>query len=109
MRLHESTGKSVTLSELHRTTRLGTSTLARCLTDLVSAGLAKHDPDADTFTYAPRTTDDKRAVDALSILYNQRPVTLVKLVYEQPPPPVKSFADAFRLRDEDEPGGGDAA
>jgi hypothetical protein len=31
------------------------------------------------------------------VAYNERPVTLVRLVY-QPPSPAQSFADAFRIR-----------
>ena len=52
---------------------------------------------ARQFRYAPRTAELRRAVELLAIAYNQRPVTLVRLVYHRPSP-AQSFADAFRLR-----------
>ena len=106
MRLYEAGGEPLTSQELERGARLGPQTVARCAAELVSARLVSHDPAADSYRYAPPNVD-RATVDELSSLYHQRPVTLVKLVYAQPPNPVKSFADAFRLRDDErEPGGG---
>lgn len=106
MRLYEVHGEPLTAHELERGARLGPQTVTRCATELVNARLVTHDPAADSYRYAPASAD-RPAVDELSALYHQRPVTLVKLVYAQPPNPVRSFADAFRLRDdEDTPGGG---
>ena len=104
MRLYESDGQPLTLRQVERAARLGPQTVARCATDLVNGGLAAHDPASSTYRYTA-TQADRATVDELSALYHQRPVTLVKLVYAQPPNPVKSFADAFRIRD-DEPGSG---
>jgi hypothetical protein len=98
MRLHEAAGAPVPRAEVERTSRLGPQTVERALADLVRTGLATHDAAADAFRYAPTSPQDEPAVEALSVLYHQRPVTLVKLVYSQPSGPVKSFADAFRLR-----------
>ena len=105
MRLYEAGGEPVTSQELERGARLGPQTVARCAAELVHARLASHDPASDSYRYAPPNMD-RATVDELSSLYHQRPVTLVKLVYAQPPNPVKSFADAFRLRDDDAGGGG---
>ena len=102
MCLHASPDDMISTSRVQECTRLGPETTRRSLMDLVRDGLARHDPASDSFTFAPRTPAERRAVDALSIMYHQRPVTLVKLIYEQPPTPVKNFADAFRLRDEPE-------
>lgn len=104
MRLYEAGGEPLTSQELERGARLGPETVARAVADLVSARLVSHDPAAGSYRYAPPTVD-RATVDELSALYHQRPVTLVKLVYAQPPNPVKSFADAFRLRDEDDDAG----
>lgn len=104
MRLYEAGGQPLTSQELERGARLGPQTVARCATELVHARLASHDPASDSYRYAAPNVD-KPTVDELSSLYHQRPVTLVKLVYAQPPSPVKSFADAFRLRDDDGPSG----
>ena len=59
------------------------------------------------YRYAPRTDALGRSADGLAAAYNERPVTLVRLLYSrpQPPSPVQSFADAFRIRKPDKPGG----
>lgn len=100
MRLYEAGGEPLTSQELERGARLGPETIGRCATALANARLVSHDPASDSYRYAPPNID-RATVDELSALYHQRPVTLVKLVYAQPPNPVKSFADAFRLRDDD--------
>lgn len=102
MRLRDAAGELVTSTQLERSTRLGPKTVARCLTELVHGGLVRQEPASNAFAYAVQTPRDMQAVNELADLYHQRPVTLVKLIYEQPPAAVKSFADAFRLRDEPE-------
>ena len=101
MRLYEAGGEPLSTQELERGARLGPQTVARCAMELVDAQLVSHDPASNSFRYAPRNAD-RPVVDELSALYHQRPVTLVKLVYAQPPNPVKSFADAFRIRPDEE-------
>jgi hypothetical protein len=98
MRLHQAGASPMTRAELVIATRLSPETVDRALDDLVTSGLAAEDGASGSYRYAPRGPGDRATVDALAALYNHRPVTLVKLVYEQPPAPVKSFADAFRLR-----------
>lgn len=101
MRLVEANGEPVPVDELRSRSRLGPETTARCAEHLVRARLASHNAAAGAFAYAADATD-RAAVAELAVLYHQRPVTLVKLVYQQPPSPVTSFADAFRLRDPEE-------
>lgn len=102
MRLHSSPDAPMSTREVETTSRLGPETTRRALEDLERVGLARHDPAADAWSFAPASVIERRAVDALSVMYHQRPVTLVKLIYEQPPTPIKLFSDAFRLRkDED--------
>lgn len=101
MRLVEAHGEPVSVDELCTRSRLGPETTLRCAEHLVGARLASHDAAARAYAYSADATD-RAAVAELSVLYHQRPVTLVKLVYQQPPSPVTSFADAFRLRDPEE-------
>lgn len=100
MRLHALPDEMLTVTQVQIASRLGPETTQRSLADLVRAGLVRHDAASDSYQFAPSSAVERRAVDALSIMYHQRPVTLVRLVYEQPPSPVKKFADAFRLKDE---------
>ena len=45
--------------------------------------------------------DPRRArVEALVGAYVQRPVTIIKMVYEKPPSQIQSFSDAFRFKKE---------
>jgi hypothetical protein len=40
---------------------------------------------------------------SLQDIYDRRPVTLIKALYERPPAAVRAFADAFRFRAPQEP------
>jgi len=68
-----------------------------CLTALASAGLAAELSDG-TYRYAARESSLDATAEAVVQLYNERPVTLVRLLYERPPTAVNTFADAFKLR-----------
>jgi predicted transcriptional regulator len=44
----------------------------------------------------------ENAVEELAESYNRKPVTLIRAIYDRPPHVIQQFADAFRLRrDED--------
>lgn len=68
-----------------------------CLATLEDAGLAAKLTDS-TYRYAAREPNLDRTADSVVKLYNERPVTLVRLLYERPPTAVNTFADAFKLR-----------
>lgn len=51
------------------------------------------------YRYAPARPALHAAVEELRLAYDTRPVTLVRALYERPPQAVRSFADAFRIRD----------
>lgn len=69
---------------------------------LVANGLVAHDTrHPDRYCYAVTDAATRRAVDLLRAAYNERPVTLVRLVYSRPNV-AQSFADAFRIKREDE-------
>lgn len=51
--------------------------------------------------YAPRGSALRAGVDRLAAMYNERPVTLIRALYERPVRPLHSFADAFRIRRDD--------
>lgn len=99
-------GESSALSipEIRQRLRLPASALPMTsVAQLVVNDLAAEEPHGGTmrYRYAPGTPALRRAVEMLSAAYNQRPVTLVRLVYHRPSP-AQTFADAFRLRkDED--------
>jgi len=51
--------------------------------------------------HGARTPELAAKVEALLSAYRQRPVTMIKLVYERANERLRAFSDAFRLRKED--------
>ena len=98
--LSDKLGSGMTEQELRAATRLEPRQLFAALDDLVEADILRFDGAARTWHFAPRSAEDRSAVEALATLYHQRPVTLVKLVYSMPSRSIATFADAFRLRED---------
>jgi|SRR5581483_9445127 len=82
---------------LARDAHIEATRVARVLRDLEDAKLVTSDGPSYRVTQNPR---DRAAVETFAATYNARPVTLIRAVYARPSP-VRSFADAFRLRRED--------
>lgn len=73
----------------------------RRLCDLVDAKLATVATDehgVERFTYGPSGAFTRGDVDTLLEMYNTRPVTLVRALYDRRTVVTQSFADAFRVR-----------
>jgi hypothetical protein len=69
------------------------------LDELATAGLLAGDGGIDPrYHYAPASPAVRSRVDALARAYAANRVAVVRLIYEVPRDPVRSFADAFRLR-----------
>jgi hypothetical protein len=51
--------------------------------------------------FGPHTQDLDDALRRLLTLYRQRPVSMIRLVYERPASSLRDFADAFRIRSKD--------
>ena len=52
----------------------------------------------DTYEYQPASADLDKLVRALTRVYNERPVTLVRTIYALRDETIRSFADAFRIK-----------
>ena len=102
VRLSDKQGAGMTDQELRSATRLEPKQLIGALDDLVGAGILRFDGAARSWHYEPQSAQDRSAIESLTTLYHQRPVTLVKLIYSMPSRSIATFADAFRLR-EDKP------
>jgi hypothetical protein len=69
------------------------------LEELTAAGLVSSDRAPDPrYRYAPSTPELAARVDVLAATHRAQRVAVVQLVYQVPRDPVRSFADAFRLR-----------
>ena len=47
------------------------------------------------------TPDLEEMLGRLLQMYKERPVTMIKMVYERAEDPLRAFADSFRIRKED--------
>lgn len=67
---------------------------------LEASGLAARGgtPTAPEWRLDPSNDRLLEATSVLRDLYDRKPVTLVKALYNRPPAPEKAFADAFRIR-----------
>lgn len=71
----------------------------RRLEQLVAMGLASSNDAADpAYRYAPSRPALAAQVDALAEAYRRARVAVINLIYNKPPDPLRSFADAFKLR-----------
>ena len=52
----------------------------------------------DAYRYGPGSAELEELVRALTKVYNERPVTLVRVVYALKDEKIRSFADAFKLK-----------
>lgn len=97
--LVRSSGRSLSVDEIRAELRLQPAAPAPAtLQNLQDGGLVEREAAHPArYRYAPANDALRRAVELLAVAYNERPVTLIRLIYERPNP-VQSFADAFRLR-----------
>lgn len=71
----------------------------RRLEQLVALRLARSTGAVDpAYRYAPGSADLADQVSALAAAYRANRVAVINLVYSTPPDPLRSFADAFKLR-----------
>lgn len=82
--------------ELASLARIDTAVTTSVLADLAASHLVAKTTAAG-YRYQPSEAM-RDAVDQLAEMYNSRPVTLVRAIYDRPASAVKSFADAFRIR-----------
>lgn len=67
-----------------------------------ASGLATADdgPTVTTYRYAPRTSELERAANDLEQVYGQRRTTVINLIFSKPLDKIRTFADAFRIRED---------
>ena len=96
--------RALTVDEIRAELRLGADApAAKSLVGLADGRLIEEQSGSPPrWRYAPADAELRRAVELLAVAYNERPVTLVRMIYERPSA-VQSFADAFRIRREDGP------
>jgi hypothetical protein len=71
---------------------------APLLADLRVRGLLANSAGGE-YQYSPRSPEQEQLVKELALLYQERRVTVIGLIHSAPTDVLRSFADAFRLRD----------
>ena len=96
--LHRTPDRAWRAAEAAAELRVDARTTGRHLAALAAGRLLRSEEEPPAYRYAPATPALHAAVEQLRVVYDTRPVSLVRLLYEGPSQAVRSFADAFRIR-----------
>jgi hypothetical protein len=80
-----------------RPTAVTEAAARRYLAHFEARGVVAQETDS-SYCYAPASAELDAVVGALTRVYNERPVTLVRMIYAPKDEKIRSFADAFRLK-----------
>jgi hypothetical protein len=76
------------------------------LKDMARAAILSKVPGSEgEFRYAPESPQMGEAVAGLAAAYSERRVTVINLIFSKPVDKIRTFADAFRLRRDDDDNG----
>ena len=87
----------VELLEAMRPTIITEAAARRYLGTFYERGIISARAD-DAYQYSPSSPELDATVRALTRVYNERPVTLVRVIYAPKDEKIRSFADAFRIK-----------
>ena len=93
-------GRAFSADEVSREIRTAPASAARRLASLSASGLLAEDRAAGSFRYAPRSGDLDAAAGELAEAYAVRRIAVTTLIYSRPLDQVRTFADAFKIREE---------
>lgn len=97
--VHSDAGREWSPEEVAGSIYTVPASATRRLEQLVDMGLASSNGAPEPrYRYAPSTEQLRTEVDALADAYRKQRVAVINLIYSTPPDPLRSFADAFKLR-----------
>ena len=92
-------GRTWTPNEVIMQLRSSTESVQKRLETLVAHGLVVEvDPQTHAHQYHPATPDLARAVDQLATNYRERRLKVIECIFSKPISSLRIFADAFRIR-----------
>lgn len=101
--LHAEPSRSFTADQVADTLRIDASWAGAELARLHEQGLfAEVDDSGRGYCYRPARTDEAETVDRLSRLFATHRVSIITLIFAAPSDSIGSFADAFKLRSDDD-------
>jgi len=96
--LYAEPGRTFATSDVVSALRIEPGWAEAQLSNLVARGMLAAAGAVGSYRYAPRTAEIEAAVAGLARAYADRRVTVIGLIYAKPAEPLRSFADAFRIR-----------
>jgi hypothetical protein len=97
--LHRDPEKQWTAADVSQAIYTVPASATMRLEGLVAAGFVATTGGADPrYSYQPRNDGLGSQVDVLAEAYRADRVAVIKLIFAQPPDPLQSFANAFKLR-----------
>jgi hypothetical protein len=103
--LYNQQGRSWSAEAVARELRIAATSAGERLEDLVhDTILVRVDGDPVEHRYAPGNAVLDEAVGGLATAYSERRVTVINLIFSKPVDKIRTFADAFRLRRDDDNG-----
>ena len=96
--LYADPGRTFATSDVVSALRIEPAWAEAQLSNLVARGMLAEAGAAGSYRWAPRTAEIEAAVAGLARAYADRRVTVIGLIYAKPADPLRSFADAFRIR-----------
>jgi DNA-binding HxlR family transcriptional regulator len=102
--MHAGPTRKWTVAELSRELRISPQWTAREFTDLARRGLIRRcEENTVCYTYGATGTIDQ-TISALANAYAHRRVSVISMIFAKPNDAIQSFADAFRLRKDQQDG-----
>lgn len=102
--LHRSPDNRFRATEVAEQLRIDPGWAADELSGLADAGLLKRDADSEVFQFEPATAEKRAAVDGLAKAFSTHRVSVITLLFSTPSEGIGSFADAFKIRKDDDHG-----
>ncbi|HEU0078217.1 MAG TPA: hypothetical protein VFQ76_11240 [Longimicrobiaceae bacterium] len=97
--LHSKSDRTFTAAEVSQQVYTVPASATLRLEELVAGGLLTSDRAPDPrYRYAPASQAVADRVEALAATYREDRVAVIRLIFQAPADPVRSFADAFRLK-----------
>ncbi|HEX8824780.1 MAG TPA: hypothetical protein VF794_32975 [Archangium sp.] len=101
--LYQHRGRVWTAETVARELRIAPISAGERMDDLVhSAIVARGQGSPVEYRYAPESQKLDVAVAGLATAYSERRVTVINFIFSKPVDKIRTFADAFRLRKDDE-------
>ncbi|HLM42455.1 MAG TPA: hypothetical protein VK458_01255 [Myxococcaceae bacterium] len=104
--LHQHGSRVWTADSVARELRVAPNSAGERMDELARASiLARTQGSAVEYRYAPKSPSLDVAVAGLARAYSERRVTVINFIFSKPVDKIRTFADAFRLRKDDDDNG----